>query len=292
MSLTSTRLEAEVKKLNLHDIYSLGRELSAIRGIANEAKYGAMMFPLWDARERLTEMIGSSLLLSSSRRAADGLIKAISAVVPVDFNTAVTKNRDEEVNWFAHAIRSRVAELETVLGNDMPDIASYVVSQKGIYRTDDLIAHAEHQLSDEARKLISDQICHDIREAGRSLAYELPTACAFHLWRSVESAMGGYFQRLTGKTWRAAKVARNWSAYIKAMADAGTPNKITGYLDHIRAEYRNPQTHPDEPVTLAEAQRLFPVALSAVEQLVLEMNALPIPAPAPTASPPASTSAP
>ncbi|MBC7602592.1 MAG: hypothetical protein H7255_08035 [Ramlibacter sp.] len=272
-----------MKKLNLHDVYSLAKEISDIREVKNEATISDQVFPLWFARARLQQMISSALLLSSSTRAAEGLINAINAVVPVDVDQAMNVPPEPTLGWQAGAIRGKVREFETVLGNDMPDIASYLVSQKGIYRTADLIAHAENQLSDDARAAISEQTCIDIRDAGRALAYELPTACAFHLWRAVESCMGTYYVRLTGKDWEAAKITRNWAAYIKAMTSANAPTKITGFLDHIRDQYRNPQTHPHETVALAEAQRLFPVALSAIEQLVLETAKLPTQPPAPIA---------
>jgi hypothetical protein len=285
MSFSNTHLGVELKKLNLHDVYLLGKEISAIRDVPNEAKIAEHVFALWFTRARMQAMISSSLLLSSSTRAAEAVIQAITHVVPNDLDEAMNLPSDNTVGWRGTGIRNKVREFETVLGNDMPDIASYVVSQKGIYRTADLIAHAEHQLSEEVRAAISEQTCLDIREAGRALAYELSTACAFHLWRSVESCMGTYYARLTGKDWDAAKIARNWAAYIKAMDSAGAPSKITGFLNHIREEYRNPQTHPNEPVALAEAQRLFPVALSAIEQLVLETEKLPKAIPAAAASP-------
>lgn len=304
MNAPITRLEAELKKLDLHEVYMLGKEISAIRGLAPEAKVAGFVFPLWDVRERLTTFTDqrSSLLLSSSTRAAQGVIEAIGRVLPNDLGEALAIDADIAFEWRASYINGKIGALETVLGNDMPDIASYVVSQKGIYRTADLIGHAENQLSEEGRAAISEQTCLDIREAGRALAYELSTACAFHLWRSVESCMGVYFTTLTGNDWEAAGISTNWGAYIKALKAAGAPDKVTGFLDHIREEYRNPQTHPDEPVHLGEAQRLFPVALSAIEQLVLETRKLPVraaspaptpgPTPAPSASPPASASPP
>jgi hypothetical protein len=264
-----------MRKLNLYEVYSAAKELSAIRNLPRDGKITYYVFPLWDARERLKQMIASGLLLSSSSRAAQVLIQQIGMTLPDEIDKAINIDETQVFDWRASAISGKVTELETVLGNDMPDIASYVVSQKGIYRTADLIEHAEKQLSEAGQKAISEQTCRDVRDAGRALAYELATACAFHLWRSVESCMGTYYERLTGNDWGTAGIVRNWGAYIKAMAAAGAPSKITGFLDHIRAEYRNPQTHPDELVPLDEAQRLFPVALSAIEQLALETEKLP-----------------
>ena len=40
-------------------------------------------------------------------------------------------------------------------------------------------------------------------------------------------------------------------------------------LRHIKDQFRNPQTHPEEQVSVESAQRLFAVAVSAIEQMCL-----------------------
>ena len=159
--------------------------------------------------------------------------------------------------------------------NEMPDVAAYVVSQKGIYRTEDLIEHAEKQLTLTAQSILSAETIVDIQQAGKCLAYELATACTFHLWRAIETTMGQYFVFLGGRSFEDAKVQRNWAAKIKVLIDASADQKITAWLDHIRDKYRNPQTHPDEVVEIDEAQRLFSVALSSIEQMLLAIKAAP-----------------
>jgi hypothetical protein len=189
---------------------------------------------------------------------------------------------------FDHRVRqlgTRAQELETVLAADMPDIASYVVSQKGIYRTDDLISHAERHLTEISQGALPSQACDDLRQAGSCLAYELPTACAFHLWRAVETTMGHYFKRLNGKDFDDAGVTRNWAKKIEALnKQPNVDSKVTTFLDHIRDKYRNPQTHPDQIVSLEDAQRLFNVAISSIEQMLLESLKLPA-APASSTAP-------
>lgn len=266
-----------MKKINLYEMYTFGKAIAPLSAIEPSKKVRNHLFELWDARQKLISMTtDDSPVLSSARRAINRLIGVIDAALPRDITDALNIPDEEEFGWLhGPAVSNGVKELESVLGNDMPDISSYVASQKGIYRTDDLIAHAEQQLSVEVRRVISPQACNDIREAGKCLAYELPTACAFHLWRSVETVMQQYYERLTGKTFDTNGVVRNWGAYIIALKKENAEPKITFFLDHIRAEYRNPQTHPDELVSIEEAQRLFNVALSSIEQMVLTMNKMP-----------------
>lgn len=265
-----------VKKINLYEMYAFGKYLAPLTVIEPEAKVKQHLITLWEARDKLLGMADDgSPLLNTAKRAVGKLIVPIDALVPRNFGDAMNIPADLSFGWLhGPAIIEGIKELESVMGNEMPDVASYVASQKGIYRTDDLIAHAENHLSSESRKFLSAQACTDIREAGKCLAYEVSTACAFHLWRAVETVMGDYYFHLTGNTFQAAKISRNWGAYIAAMKAANADNRITTYLDHIRGSYRNPQTHPDEQVPVEEAQRLFNVALSSVEQMLLEIVTL------------------
>ncbi len=142
-----------------------------------------------------------------------------------------------------------------------------MVSQKGIYSTDELIARAETHVPEKYREVLSGKATDDIQQAGKCLAFEVSTASAFHMWRAVESVMNSYYQALTGKTFAEAKVTRNWGDYIKALDGSKADKKITVFLDHIRAEYRNPINHPDDTLDPEEAFGLFGTALSAITSM-------------------------
>lgn len=268
-SIVGKNGKLEVKKLNLYEMYEFGKNLAPLSKITSEAKVTDHLFYLWFARESLNKWLGvDSPLLNTARRAARKMADAITDVVPVDITKAMEIDKDQEIGWRANGITQNITELESVLGNDMPDIAAYVVSQKGIYRTDDLIAHAEYQLSGEVRNALPGQACFDLQQAGKCLAYELATACAFHLWRAVETVMGDYYLQLAGKSFDDANVTRNWAKYIEALKKEKADLKITTFLDHIRDEYRNPQTHPDASIDIDEALRLFSVAISSIDQMM------------------------
>src|SRR5262245_23640447 len=101
---------------------------------------------MWQARLALDGMTKeTSMFLGTSRRAAAKLNAAIDAVFPRDIDAIMNLDKEAVINWWsASAIHTALSELESVLGNDMPGIAAYIVAKKGIYDTDDLIAHAEN----------------------------------------------------------------------------------------------------------------------------------------------------
>lgn len=264
-----------MKKLSLYEIFLFGKEMAPLAAVRHDQLLKNSWYDLWVALIRLDQMCSDGTpLLTSSLRAANALRTAIAQVVPRELTNFRVQD-DQTLGWQASTISTGMQQLESVLQNDMPDIAAYVVSQKGIFRTDDLIAHAERQLSTEVRSLLPQSAEFEIQQAGKCLAYELPMACAFHLWRAVETVMSSLYEQLSGSTFQKDKITRNWAAYIQALKKAGADAKITTFLDHIRDEYRNPQTHPDERIDVDESLRLFSVAISSIDQMLRAMSSLP-----------------
>jgi hypothetical protein len=153
------------------------------------------------------------------------------------------------------------------------------VSSKGIYSTDDLISHADEHIPESLRGLLPAQAKKDVNEGGKCLAYEVPTASAFHMFRAIESVMDAYYKALSGTSFANDGVSRNWGAYIKALQGKEADHKITVFLDHIREEYRNPVAHPTVTVDAEEAFSLFGVAGSVISQMlraIKERPAVPV----------------
>lgn len=259
-----------MKRFNLHDMYEAGRTLGRIAEIVGTDAALSKAYDLWMARYWLNSLLApGSVLLNSARRAAQPVVEAITDIVPMDWNDVIQIPADRAIGFgAANRLSTVISDFQTVLRIEMPDVAAFVVAQRGIYRTDDLISDAQKHITARHVGLLPPQALSDIKDAGKCLAFELGTACAFHLWRAVESTMAFYYQLVTERSFADDKVQRNWGAYIKALEGAGADEKITALLRHIKDEFRNPQTHPEESVQVDEAQRLFPVALSAIEQML------------------------
>jgi hypothetical protein len=263
-----------VRKFNLYEVYVFAQRMAPLQPIEADGKISDFVFELYEADESLKAMIGvDSPLLETGRRAAERLRDAITVIYAGQFAKLLEIPKDTEFGWLnGPKIKNALKDLESVLSNDMPGISSYLVSQKGIYRTDDLIEHADRYFPEEIRIAIPQQASKDLIEAGKCLAYEVSTACAFHLWRAVETVMGEYYEKIAGKTFAADGIDKNWGAYVKALNSKAADNKITQFLDHIRSEYRNPQTHPEAMLEVSEALGLFGVAMSAIQQMILAIQ--------------------
>jgi hypothetical protein len=82
---------------------------------------------------------------------------------------------------------------ESALELDLGRAPIFFVKSKGIYSTAALIANAENALVAEVIAAISEHAKRDLNEAGRCLAFELPTASGYHGLRAVEKVLREYY---------------------------------------------------------------------------------------------------
>lgn len=261
-----------MKKLNTHAVYQFALRIHPLTSLEHkdEMKLKDLFWTIFFAESSLRGQVGpeESFFSPSLKRSAGALLRAIYEL-GVKSDAPLDTDLDIEVSPYrVNAVVNRAKEFETVLANELPGLATYIVYQKGIYSTDELISQADTHILSKFRTVLNPKAAQDVREGGRCLAFEVGTASAFHMWRAVESVMDSYYEVLTGKTFEAANVTRTWYKYIEALKGANAERKITAFLDHIREEYRNPIAHPEETLELDEAFGLFGTALSAIGQML------------------------
>lgn len=262
-------------RVNTFGFYTLAKHLKPIESLQDTSTYGDVVLLLANARWQIDILLKNEVVqLRICRHAANQLVEAITAVVPEDLTEAFKADRDknEILQWWRiNPIREAAARFETVLAEELNVLDTYSVAQKGAYATSELIANAELMIPEPLRNKLPRQAIFDLREAGKCLAFETPTASAFHLLRAVESMLLAYYQKVTeGQT--PARM-RNWGVYIKNLrANQKADVKILNFLDHIRENYRNPISHPDASITIDEMLVLFGVATAAIVQIALVLN--------------------
>src|SRR5258708_11784859 len=124
----------------------------------------------------------------------------------------------------------------------MQSLSTYFVSRKLGYETPLLIEEAENLLPESIREAIPEAIP-DLQQAGKCIAFDIPTAAGFHIIRATEGVIRLYYRHVVG-TLPKPKM-RNWGAYNKVLEQRGADKRITGFLDHIREYHRNPVLHPE-----------------------------------------------
>ena len=108
---------------------------------------------------------------------------------------------------------------------------------------------------------------YDFAEAGKCVAFERPTAAAFHLLRGTEGALRDFYLA-TVKRKRLNVLL--WKPMLDQMAARSKPppRPLLDHLDHIRANFRNPTQHPEARYDIDEAEDLFGLCVDAATRLI------------------------
>ena len=199
------------------------------------------------------------LIIDASRPIVWALAENVDAVLE-----AAPEHRKEVLQARAGQIQEQAARLNMVLDTDLGHQPVFHVFPKRAYDVAILTSDATQLLSPHVRNALSEEEAFNIAEAGRCLAFEVPTSAAFHLFRAMDSLLQRYVVLVIGKKPR----NRNWGAYIKDLEAAEVDKRVTGILAHIKDYFRNPIVHPEARVDVERALSLVGIAESAISMVV------------------------
>lgn len=175
------------------------------------------------------------------------------------------KETDHNADVSFQNVVNNAKDFETILSAELQTLASYHVTQKGAYSTPDLIERAELTLTESVRTKLSSQIIGEIRQSGRCLAFDNPTASGFHIMRAVEAVMHQYYIAVC-KPNPCPTHLENWGAYIKELQKSSDPvvRETVAVLQQIKDNDRNLIMHPERVLSPDDALRLFEISKGAI----------------------------
>jgi hypothetical protein len=109
----------------------------------------------------------------------------------------------------------------------------------------------------------------DVRESCSCIAFEVPTAAAFHILRCVEECV-----RIVYRTYFPRKTVqkRTWgqlTSELKQKPRNPRPDQtLLAHLDHVREKFRNPTDHPDKFYDIEEVEDLLHLAADIINRCV------------------------
>jgi hypothetical protein len=240
----------------LHFGESLGELKKAWTGMEWIEFYMLVLTPIdWLQRFiRETEGVPCPDSTSSAKRLLAILTEATKQ--PVNPKRAITS---DEVAGVFHTTDEFLESFE----REHRNLDVFTVTPKGIYDTRLLIDKTEEKFPESIRKHFSPIMLYDLRQAGRCLAFEVPTACAFHVFRLTEALALRYWEVLAKHPWPHNQ--RDLGRYITELEKLPGVNKdLTRRLDEIRKFERNPTIHPEHIVDLERAPILFELSTGAI----------------------------
>ena len=162
---------------------------------------------------------------------------------------------------------------KTIFLAETNSFPAYFVTQKKAFDTLTLLENGEALFPENLVQKVPEALF-DIREAGKCIAFELPTAAGYRIMRATESVLRKYYHQVTGNP--AAPKIRNMMIYVRTMQKAGKGDpKVLTTIEHISSLHRNPLMHPEDVLSMDEALALKGIAISAISAMIVH---LPVPA--------------
>jgi hypothetical protein len=258
-----------MKKFRSYHFYELGAALASLSEVKNGVSVGAVLGYLFAARFPLEKLLDQEILpVNISHRRGVTLLNNIDRITK--------KSTDDRLDWYDEVtLDSDVRGFTTVLSDEVGLANTYVVLSKRGYDISALVESGEVLFPAELPQKVPDSL-KDLREAAKCLAFELPTAAAFHLHRANEAVLRRYWDVVSGGAAR----PKNGSlgSYLSELNRGSFgDDKVKASLNSLRDLHRNPVIHPEDSLQdFDEAVAL----LGAIQSTIVHMlKVIPLPQP-------------
>ncbi len=158
-------------------------------------------------------------------------------------------------------------DIRKTLEVELAGFTAFVVTPK-ILDTGKLLNNVPSLLRPNVFSDLPEIAQHDLSEAGKCIAFERPTAAAFHLLRGTESVLRNFYCILIHQ--KRIPPPLMWAnMVIDLRKRPKTKMHVTLYnnLDNIRLSYRNPTQHPEKTYDINEAQDLWSLCVEAINRM-------------------------
>jgi hypothetical protein len=161
---------------------------------------------------------------------------------------------------------------ETLLAESRGKVA-YIASDKR-YTVTKLMTSIGSLMGKGVYDKLPDLAKYDFEEGGKAIAFDLPTAAAFHILRGTEAVLRDFYQRVV----RRDRIAepRMWAAMVADLRKKtkAPPVGLLDNLDSLRKHYRNPTQHPEKVYDSDEAQDLLALAIDSVNRMAAHLASI------------------
>lgn len=230
-----------------------------------------MPWVLTNARNQLDALFSKSIYspyLKASRERAGSLYGAIQAVID-----AQAKEGGEVGQHDLWNLTHERDQFKTVFVAELSTFPAFLVSGKESYETNLLIDEGS-RLFPAALRAKAPEAIPDAFEAGKALAFELATACGFHIFRVTEAVVKRYWDHVTGGKPRPRLQTLGSFASEMETAKFGD-EKVIEAIKQMTKLHRNPLIHPEVILTVEEAIETLGIARSVVGAMLRALPDVP-----------------
>lgn len=166
----------------------------------------------------------------------------------------------------AEKLKTIIRELRQTLHAEIEGFDAYIVTPKRI-ATEHLINDISGLFAKDVYAKLPQVAAYDIAEAGKCVAFERPTAAAFHILRAAEDVLRSFYEkvvkqkRITSRMWGPIVIDLRKRTAMKNEA------ALLNNLDNIRASFRNPTQHPEKIYSMDEVQDLIFLCVDVINRM-------------------------
>jgi hypothetical protein len=271
---------SDMQRINISEVYRFGQVIHPLTELEGGKPLKNYHFSLMMGRIWLNWFIADNMIpMIICKEAASKVVSGIDQLLPENPQTNEVADLEKEISYpDLYPIISSAQQFETIFSAEVQNMATYFVSKKGIYDTNDLITRADDIFTENVKRYISEEAKTDIREAGKCLAFDLATAAGYHSARAVERVLIDYLTlKCPDAISKMKDSEHNLGGYIKLARTEECDEKICGSLDQFRDLHRNPLMHPQAVLTVDEALTLLGIAQSAIVAMATEIKKIKLP---------------
>lgn len=253
-------------RISLSYLYQLAENLDPLSRLPDQAevKLKDIFFQIITADHAINSLIVNSVFsasVRSSRQSAQDLLDALRFYPTDGFDIESIVD-----SYKIFHIKNAYEQYKVALLAELGVTPAFFVAQKGSHDTLSLLDNAETLFPASLRTKVP-ETTFDVAEVGKALAYELPTACGFHVFRVTESVLRRYYSKATSNAQR--PKVRSISIYVKSMRNIGVGDeKVLSSLEQLAKLHRNPVIHPDVALSTDEALSIIGIARSVIAAML------------------------
>ncbi len=168
----------------------------------------------------------------------------------------------------ANTLSSAIAQIRHTLEAELMGFEVFILTPKRI-DVKKLLSNIPDLFAPRTFNKLPDVARYDLIEAGTCIAYECPTAAAFHLMRAAEAVLRKFYFVHVQRN----RTAQLWGPIVQ---DLQNKRKFRGNaeysalfanLDNIRLSYRNPTQHPEKIYDIQEVQDLWGLCVDVINRM-------------------------
>jgi len=261
-----------VQRIRIPWMFDVFSALEALSGVVANQPIKSHWFALFNAKNQIDNVFNGSPYsrhLRVSRELGETLHETITELL--GDNAANSElNVGEYDAWL---LKFRRDAFRPVFLSEVSTFPAFLVMDKEGYDINLLIDEGK-RLFPASLSVKAPEATRDAMEVGKAIAFELPTAAGFHIFRVVEAVLKRYWDHVSGNKDR--PKLETIGSYASILEDnKHGDQKVWESLKQLAKLHRNPLIHPEVILDVGEEIEILGISRSVVGAMLKVMPELP-----------------